>query len=268
MRLRNSVLAELLLIALVYTAGHQFWKQQLALHTLTWYAAGADGVSRLSPAGYWYTFVSLPIYQFFFLRWYFRLFIWFRFLWQVSRLDLHLIPTHPDRAGGLGYLGETPLMFTPILFAQSAVLSGIIAGRIFFAGQSLLDSKWEILGLEAVLLLLLLTPLTVFTPHLLRVRREGLRHYGTLASRYVTEFDQKWIRGKRPEGEALVGSADIQSLADLANSFEVVRGMRLFPSGKDTVILLVLAIALPILPLILTMIPLDELARKLLGILR
>ena len=124
---------------------------------------------------------------------------------MLFRSDLRLVPTHPDRAGGLGTLGETPLMFTPILFAQSAVLSGVIAGRIFFAGESLLDSKWEILGAVAVLVVLLLLPLTVFTPHLLRVRWEGLRHYGALASRYVTEFDQKWIHGERPEGEPLVG---------------------------------------------------------------
>ena len=131
MRLRNSILAEILLIAFVSTAGHHVWKQQLVLHTATWYATVVDGVLQLSPAGYWYTFVSIPIYQFIFLRWYFRLFIWFRFLWQVSRLDLRLIPTHPDRAGGLGILGNTALMFAPILTAQGAVLSGVMAGRIF-----------------------------------------------------------------------------------------------------------------------------------------
>ena len=99
MRLRNSILAEVLLIAFVYTAGHQLWKQQLVLHTATWYASVVMASAALPP-GYWYAFVSIPIYQFIFLRWYFRLFIWFRFL-QLSRLDLRLIPTHPDRAGGL-----------------------------------------------------------------------------------------------------------------------------------------------------------------------
>jgi hypothetical protein len=63
MRLRNSILAEVLLIAFVYTAGHQLWKQQLVLHTATWYASVVDGVLLLSPAGYWYAFVSIPIYQ-------------------------------------------------------------------------------------------------------------------------------------------------------------------------------------------------------------
>lgn len=267
MRLRNSILAEVLLIAFVYTAGHQLWKQQLVLHTATWYASVVDGVLLLSPAGYWYAFVSIPIYQFIFLRWYFRLFIWFRFLWQVSRLDLRLIPTHPDRAGGLGILGNTAFMFAPILSAQGAVLSGVMAGRIFFAGQSLQDFTWEIVGLVVVLVVLVHVPLMVFTPHLLRAKREGRREYGALASRYVSEFDQKWIRADPPEREPLVGSADIQSLADLANSFEVVNRMQPVPFGKETIILLVVATALPVLPLMLTMFPLDELIKRLLGIL-
>lgn len=69
----------------------------------------------------------------------------------------------------------------------------------------------------------------------------------------MTEFDRKWVRGGAPEGESLVGSADIQSLADLANSFEVIQTMRLVPFGKEAVIQLVLAVALPIVPLLLTM---------------
>ena len=129
------------------------------------------------------------------------------------------------------------------------------------------DFKWEIAGLVVVLVVLMHVPLMVFTPHLLRAKREGRREYGALTIRYVSEFDQKWIRADAPPGEPLVGSADIQSLADLANSFEVVRRMQPFPFGKETIILLVVATALPVLPLMLTMFPLDELIKRLLGIL-
>ena len=129
------------------------------------------------------------------------------------------------------------------------------------------DFTWEIVGLVVVLVVLMHVPLMVFTPHLLRAKREGQRGYGAFASRYVSAFDQKWIRGDPPAGEPLVGSADIQSLADLANSFEVVNRMQPVPFGKETIILLVVATALPVLPLMLTMFPLDELIKRLLGIL-
>ena len=80
MRLRNSMVIEVLLIVLVLTAGHYLWSSQMALEAATWYAALADRQLRFSPAGYWYAFVSIPVFQFLLLRWYFRIFIWARFL--------------------------------------------------------------------------------------------------------------------------------------------------------------------------------------------
>jgi hypothetical protein len=98
----------------------------------------------------------------------------------VSRLDLRFIQTHPDRAGGLGILGNTALMSAPILSAQGAVLSRVMAGRFFFAGQSLQDFTWEIVGLVVVLVVLEHVPLMVFTPHLLRAKRESDASMGPL----------------------------------------------------------------------------------------
>jgi hypothetical protein len=267
MRLRNSVLVELFLIVFVYTGGHYLWQERLALHTVTWYASPTGATLQFSLAGYWLAFVSVPIGQFILLRWYFRLFLWTRLLWQVSRLDLHLIPTHPDRAGGLGFLGTSIGAFTTLLVAQGTMLAGMIAGRIFYDGATLLSFQQEIVGAIVFFLLIVLGPLCVFTPRLQDLKRMGLLEYGTLANRYVREFDEKWVRGGALPGEALVGSADIQSLADLANSFEVVRTMRPVPFTKEMVLVPVLATVAPVLPLLLTMIPLEELIKKLLGAL-
>ena len=117
------------------------------------------------------------------------------------------------------------------------------------------------------LLCVVLGPLLVFAPQLARARRTGIREFGTLAQRYVREFDAKWLRGGAPAGEAFVGSGDIQSLADLGNSYEVVRTMRAAPITKEAVIRVVAAVVAPIAPLALTMMPLEELLKRLLGIL-
>src|SRR5215475_13850428 len=79
----------------------------------------------------------------------------------------------------------------------------------------------------------------MFAPHLATLRRIGLREYGTLAQRYVREFDDKWLRGGAPPGEPLVGSADIQSLADLGNGYQVIKEIRPLPFGKEAVLQLV-----------------------------
>lgn len=268
LRLRNSVMIEVLLFALVFTGGHYLWSSQMALEAATWFSVLADGRHRLSPAGYWYAYVSIPVFQIMLIRWYFRIFIWTRFLWQVSRMDLHLVPTHPDRAGGLGFLAGSVAAFVPLLMAQGILLAGMIANRIFYAGATLLDFKQEIAATVVFLLLIVLGPLCAFAPRLAQVKRKGLLEYGALASRYVCEFDRKWLRGAAPpQDEPLVGSGDIQSLNDLAGSFEVVRSMRLFPFDKAAVLQTVVVTLLPVLPLALTMISLEDLVKRLIGIL-
>ena len=267
MHLRNSMAIEVFLIVLVWTGGHYLWSSQMALETVTWFAGIKDGQHRLSPAGYWYAYVSIPVFQFLLLRWYFRIVVWTRFLWQVSRLDLHLVPTHPDRAAGLGFLGGSAAAFMPLLLSQGVLLAGMIAVRIFYEGATLVNFKAEIVAAVVFLLLLVLGPLCVFSPCLAQAKRQGLLEYGTLASRYVEGFDQKWLRGGAPLDEQLVGSGDIQSLNDLAGSFEVVHSMRPFPFGKTVVLQTAIVILLPVLPLALTMISLEEIVKRLLGIL-
>lgn len=264
-RLRNSVIAEVILLALVFTLGQLSWRKAAALETATWYASrAADGTSHLTLPGMYFAFVSVPVFQFILMRWYYRLFIWCRFLFKVSRLDLRLIPTHPDRSAGLAFLQGSTFALTPLLVAQSALLAGVIANRIFYEGAKLPMFKYEIILFGLFLLLLALGPLMIFAPKLYQARRAGMREYGRLASRYVQEFDEKWVRGKVANGEALIGSADLQSLADLGNSFEVIREMQSFPFGRPAITRLAVMILLPLAPLVLTMIPLDELMNRLL----
>ena len=268
LRWRNSAVAEVLLIGLVYGVGVLLvWRHYVALDTATWYAVPAGEQLQRSPAGLWYGYVSLPIFQFILLRWYFRLFIWARLLWQVSRLELSLVPTHPDGAGGLGFLSNIVYAFTPLLLAQGTLYAGMIANRIFLLGAKLPEFKSDFALLVAVLLLTVLGPLLVFIPQLARAKRTGLREYGVLAQRYVREFDHKWLRGGAVADEPLVGSGDIQSLADLANSFGVIRTMRVVPFTKESLLLLLVTLLAPVLPLTLTMVPLEELLRRLLGVL-
>jgi hypothetical protein len=268
MLLRNSVLAEVLLIAIVYGVGVVVvWRHYVTLDAATWYATPSTEGSKLSLAGMWYGYVSIPFFQFLLLRWYFRLFIWARFLWQVSRIELKLLPTHPDRVGGLSFLAGTVYAFTVLAVAHGTLLAAQLANRIFFLGASLPQYKAEIALMAVFMLCLVFGPLLVFAPQLAQTKRTGLREYGTLAGRYVREFDVKWLRGGAPANEPLVGSGDIQSLADLGNSYEMVRSMNIVPVSKEAVVRLVAATLLPIAPLALTMMPLEELLKKLFGLL-
>jgi hypothetical protein len=266
-RLRNSALAEVLLMVFVYVVGILLvWRHYAAFDTATWYATPTVQGTELSFAGMWYGYVSLPIFQFLICRWYFRLAIWARFLWQVSRIGLSLIPTHPDRNAGLGFLSNTVYAFGLFAAAHGALFAGLLANRIFYLGAKLTDFKMEIAVLVIFLLCIVLGPLLVFAPQLAQAKRTGSLEYGVLAERYIREFDAKWLRGGAPADEPLVGSGDIQSLADLGNSLEVVRTMRIAPITRDGILRLVASILVPIAPLALTMMPLEELVKMLFGV--
>jgi hypothetical protein len=267
MRIRNSLAVELTLLLLVYTLGLWLWRSQIATGSPSWYAKSEGTALHLTLAGYWYAFVSIPIFQFMLVRWYLRFFIWFQFLWRVSKLNLRLIATHPDRAAGIGFLGQSAYAFGPILFAQGTMLAGLIANRILHGGENLMAFKMELAGLVAFMILLVFSPLLSFNPLLSRVKREGLRAYGRLGSRYVEAFEEKWIRGAAPNDEELLGSADIQSLTDLGNSFAVVQEMRVVPFSFKDLVRLAAITAAPLLPLTLTVFSLEELVTRVIKIL-
>jgi len=265
-RLRNSIPVELGLLLVVYSFGLWFWHNRVGFNSSTWYA-NSGGRWNLTPAGFWYVFVSIPIVQFILLRWYLRLFIWFRFLWQVSRMDLHLIPTHPDRCAGLAFLGKSSYAFGPILFAQGAMLAGLIAGRVLYQGESLTSFKLQIGGFIAFFVLAILGPLLMFTPKMAQARRKGLADYGLLAQSYIEGFERKWVLPDPSTSEELLGAADIQSLADLGNSYGLVRDMRPVPFGLDDVTRLVAATAAPLVPLLLTIFSPEELLMRIIKVL-
>ena len=265
LRLRNSMVVELLLVVFVYAVGVPFiWSDQVALNLSSWYATVVDGDLKPSYAGLWLGLVSMPVVQFLTLRWYFRFFVWARFLWQVARTRLNLEPTHPDSTAGLLFLARTGRAYRLVLLALGAVLSGMIANRIFYTGANLLQFKVEIIGTVAVLVLLVLGPLMVFYPQLRAARRRGMEEYGTLGQEYAREFNQKWIRGPHLPDEPLLGSPDIQSLADLHNGFEVVQGIRLVPFNMKTVTSLAAVVLLPVAPLVLTMVSIEQLIDRVL----
>ena len=267
-RWRNSLLAEVLLIALVLLVEGRFARQMLGAPTVnTWYADVTSAGLRPTFAGWWYRGLSLPLLQFILLRWYYRVFIWARFLWQVARIDdLRLLPTHPDRAGGLGFLTGTVFAFVPLLLGQGVLFAATIGSRILFYGAKLPDFKVRIIWLVALAVLIVLGPLLVFSVRLDRAKRTGLREYGALAARYMREFDQKWVRGSSA-GDTLIGSADIQSWADMSNGFGVVREMRLVPFTLGTVWQLAVITLAPVAPLALTMMPLEDFLDQILRVL-
>ena len=263
-RWNHSLILRILLLAIVLVVGHRIWLEESMIRTATWYGESTASGLKLTLPGYWYAWVAIPIFQFVQVRWYCRMVLWGILLARVSRLDLHLVATHPDRSGGLGFLGTKLYAFVPLLFGLGAFFSGFLLNRILHDEGRLLTFWPEIVAQVGFTLVLVLGPLAVFLPRLIAAKRQGKSEYGHVANRYVREFEDKWVRGGVPAGETLVGSADVQSLADMGNSYDIVTRMRPLPFGRDEILLVIGAIVLPMLPLLLTVFSVQEILQTLL----
>lgn len=218
-------------------------------------------------SGGWYWIVCLLLFRFLMFRWFWHLGLWCHFLWRVSRLHLHLVPTNPDGAAGLGVLELVHSQFAPLIMAFSAVAAASFAEQIA-AGTMTIKETYPLLGALLVLYAaLFLGPLLVFSFKLKNCRSKGLADYQALAARYVGEFERKWVGADGAREPDLLGSPDLQSLADLYNSVAVVRNMRIAPISRRILMVLVVPALLPMLPLLLFVFPIATLAENLVKIL-
>jgi hypothetical protein len=259
-RLRDSYVAELLLLILsvmIPLPARQI--VGVAVVGSSWQRVG----TTITFAGWWYILVSMPILLFFLLRWGWIFVLWAWFLFRVSRLDLKLTATHPDHAGGLGFLGWGLASFSPIVMAVAAVLSGSFAREIIHHDLSLGSLKYHILVFVLLAIVILQAPLLAFAGKQARCRFRGLLDFGTLIWRHDCEFDEKWIKTLNTSQESLLGNPDTASLARMDNIYAGVEKMRLIPLDKKAMGVLVLAALLPMLPLVGTAIPLKEILSKL-----
>jgi hypothetical protein len=265
---RDSVLAAVVIIACAFAPSIWYKETELLKSGIsTWHTIISPSGEGLSFAGWWFGVVSLPLYRLLLFRWIWMIILWALFLRRVTRIELGCIATHPDRSGGLGFLAEAELLFGFIAFATSAVVAGAFGNAIAYEAATVSSLKFLMIAFCVLTVAILSAPLLVLTPNLARVKRKGMHEYAGLGTAYTQAFDAKWIQGRTPEREPLLGTGDIQSLADLSNSFSVVREMRVVLIDKKVLVGLALPAILPLIPLLIAATPADQLMRAVLKLL-
>lgn len=262
-RLKDPWWAELcfLLVVVALVFAEPFAK--LPGRTGSWELLLTESGGRIGSILGWYLWFCLPLFRFLMLRWLWHLGLWCYFLWRVQRLDLHLAPTHPDHAAGLGYLEVVHEHFAVLAMAISMVFAAAFAEDIIAKGMAF-EALYRLVPMVLLLMaLLFIGPLLIFSRKLWICRLTGWSEYMGMASRYVNAFDQKWIRDKNPTSEPLLGTPDMQSLADLTNSVNVVREMRWAPVSRRLLVGLAVFALVPMVPLLFLKYPVGDLAVRL-----
>jgi hypothetical protein len=229
----------------------------------TYGESGAYDPARDSLSFLVYFHVGLLVFRFLVFRTTWKLALWGWFLWRVSRLDLHLIPGHPDRDGGLGSLEGVHERFTPLVAALSVLECATLAESIS-TGALAVAAVYPTLALLLLLDgVLFLGPLVVFTDKLWAGRTKGVGFYNALGARLVNEFEAKWLGDGAAPGAQLLGNADFSSFADLANSIAIAKSMRWITVGPRLLTMMTMAAVVPLMPLLFFRYPIAELAQKL-----
>jgi hypothetical protein len=266
-RLRDSIWAEVMVVVVAYAIVgvliYAFPTDQLPV----WHRAGAGDIGSYSFAGWWHALVSIPLLLVFFLGSMWRLFLWARFLWVMSRLDLQLVPAHPDRAAGLKFVGTSARAFSLHGMAMGLIVAGRMANAVINEGQPLLSFKYVAAGVAAFTVAVIGAPLLFFGGRLLSARRRGGYEYGGLASAVGRQFERKWMGRAEPVGDEALGAQDFSATTDLYQVVANIYALRFFPVDFQSMQLLVGATLLPFLLVAFIALPFEEIVSWLGGLL-
>ena len=269
-RRTGSALAEAIaLIVACFLSAAWILQGAARVHGDSWFTRPAGGELQLTLAGWWLLLVALPLFWFLLGRWLWRFLTWGLMLRDIARCELRLVATHPDRCGGLAFIGQYPKTYVLFVFSISTVVAATVLKSVVFAGTALASFKFALLGLIAFLVIAFVLPLFVFTPVLLALKRQGLRHYGALVSRHNLAFEAKWIDdgdGAVPAEETL-GSPDPSSLADIATAYQLVSGMQVVPVTRQSIAPLLLAAVAPLALVASTRAPFGQVLNAAKGLL-
>jgi hypothetical protein len=227
-----------------------------------------DAGGARTAAGWWRTLVSQPLFLLILSAWLWRVLVWARFLWGVSRLELRLVPAHPDRAAGLRFMALSLRAFAPVAFAFGAVVAGTLAGEIL-ATRPAPEFAYTpaVLASGAVALVLFAGPLFAFASPLHRARVRGALEYGALAAALGHRFEERWLApGAAVDADALDAN-DFSATTDLYSIAGNVRQMAVIPAGVRDLAMLAIAAVLPFAPLVFVVMPLSTVLKSIAGVL-
>ena len=212
--------------------------------------------------------MSRPIFGALLAAWLWRLALVFVLLKRIAGLDLSIVPTHPDGAGGLGFVKDLPKAFSLLAFATSAVVASRLAHDVIYHGVSVQSLKGVLGGFVVLVVVICVAPLLALAGPLAAAKRRALLEYGALVGKHGRLVRQRWILGEAPaDDDALLQAPEIGPVADTLALYEAVRRMRPVPFGKSTLLAIAVPTLIPIVVLLSTQVPIKDVLKKIVGAL-
>jgi hypothetical protein len=265
-RLLRSPVAEILVVALAYiVVAATIWSTPME-QVPTWHKSG--GIAPVySLAGWWHMLVSLPLLLVLLLGWMARFVFWVRLLWLISRLNLRLVASHPDQAAGLGFVGHSIRGFSAVALALTTIVAGKSAHIALLGGTLPTPYLSFNIGLLLGIAAIFTAPMLIFTPVLMATWRRAAFHYGALAEQMGVAFEDKWLGPDKRVDQTSLEQPDFSSTTDLYQVVGNIYAMRLIPIDYTSVAMFVVAMLLPFVPVVLLIVPIDQVLSELKSLL-
>ena len=266
-RLSRSILAYIVIAAISFGLAFVVARSVPMDRLPAWQTDSLGRLGPLSLAGWWNILVSVPFLLALILIWLWRVCLWARFLFLVSRLDLQLVAAHPDRAAGLRFVGYSVQSYGVAALAFGFIVAGQAANRIIYRGAELLSFKDIVIGLVALVIVLFVGPIAVFTTHLMRAWLRGTVQYGAIATRLGREFEAKWFRGPSTIDDSALQVQDFSATTDLYQIVGNVYEVRLLPVGLVSIGILVGMTIAPFPAIALMFVPIGDIIDRAISLL-
>jgi hypothetical protein len=257
-RLLNSKVAELVSFLLAYGAVFTLVLTVDRKALLPPWQLDESGFLGLSAAGLWHTFVGLPLLFTLIIGWFWRILLWWRFLARMSRLDLCLIPAHPDQAGGLGFVSTSIRGYRLLAFAIGSIVAGTEMSAVLRTGQPFIGYRNGAIAVAVLAVIMAAGPLTVFVGCLRAEKARGTFNYGALGRDLGFVFERKWFARNRTMDSTVLEVEDFSTTTDLYQVVRNVYEMKDVPFSLSSLQFLLVAAMLPFVPVALMAVPLKE----------
>jgi hypothetical protein len=270
-QLSNSALAEIVMFVIVIIATVSLVKggvySTLEEGTTSWMVTAEDNREKLSMAGYWAVLVSIPIIQLLILRWLGYYIVWVLFLLHFSKAKIKLIPTHADKAGGLGILILAQRSFNLFFVAITIIFAGELTATLLFHPETFDTIRSEGIAFIVVCLFLLIFPLTFFSGKLLKIKNEGLLQLGNLSADLSRKFEREWVNDTPVDKILVQKEIDPSLVYDYSEMYASLQELRVIPITLRDIAGMAFVLFLPFVPIIFIHFSVAELLQKVAGIL-
>jgi len=266
-RLRDSVWGRVFVLAAIGAMILAGTTNKNHADEMAWAVTRTDDGTGIGFAGWWFIFVSRPIFGGLLAIWLWRIIVMWRLVWNVSKLELRLVASHPDGVGGLAFIEGTTVAMAPIVLAISVVMAGRWGHEVLYHGVHV-DSLKPLVAIFVVTAVLFFNgPLLLFSGNLRAFKRRSMLEYSALVGKHGRLVNQRWIRNEDVGAPDILNAPELGPTVDISSIYESVAKLRFAPIGKQSLLPVALAALLPMLPVFAIEVPIKQMLKSLAGAL-